>query len=62
MLRVAHISNGQVRPKKLTQKELIHNAAIESLAVRKAKDKQDAEKKFSNEITELQQLEYEANK
>jgi hypothetical protein len=61
MLKIAHISDGPCKPKKLTQKELIHNAAIQSLAERRAKDKAEAIKKFSKQIEELEELEYYAN-
>lgn len=62
MLKIAHISDGPVKPKKLTQKELIHNAAVQSLAERKAKDRQEANRKFAKQIEELEELEYHADK
>jgi hypothetical protein len=62
MLKIAHISHGPIKPQKLTAKQLIHNAAIESLAIRKAKDRLDADKKFRKEIEALEELEYNASK
>ena len=58
MLRVAYISTERVElPKKLTEKELIHNAAVATLEERKHIDREKAKSMFPEEWEEIRRLE-----
>jgi hypothetical protein len=59
MLTVAYISTTAPteRPKRLTEKQKLHNMAIQSLAHRKSHDRERAKEMFAKEWEEIAQLE-----
>lgn len=60
MLKVVYIAPDDfVKPKKLTQKQRIHEAAMETLAVTRFEDAKKAIKMFESEQEEIDRLENE---
>ena len=61
MLRIVYIAPEEpiILPKKLTKKQILHQAAVETLLVKKAHDRIRANEMFATEIKELEQLELE---
>lgn len=54
MLRVAYIASDIPMPtEKLSTKELLHNAAVETLAIRKHQDREKANLMFTEERAEI---------
>ncbi|WP_432714395.1 hypothetical protein [Pedobacter sp.] len=59
MMRIAYIAEEEPipKPKKLTKKEILHRAAVETLTVKKAHDRIRANEMFAAEIKEIEVLE-----
>jgi len=67
MMKIVHISNTTSeltvpKKKRLSQKQIIHEAAVNSLAIDRANDKIKAREKFSAEIKKLADLESKLQK
>ncbi len=60
MLTIAYNSASSVKSERLTEKQRIHNAAIEAIAMRKSKNKAKVDKTFADELQQLAQLKIRA--